>query len=144
MPESKNIDYLSWDKDNHEAYLKKLQAMTDKLMAYDIIKQSDYRLGILKEPTIFIKDTDKFKCYAYGCPVIEDPTRIYTLRFVEEKSKWYNRIVLPYISIGYDRYWHQIVVGYGKYRLGVGCVLWKRLFGIGKAWNKGLEERNGL
>ena len=37
---------------------------------------------------------------------------------------------IPYITVTYDRYWKDIVVGYGKYKLGTGVVFWKRLFGL--------------
>ena len=40
---------------------------------------------------------------------------------------------LPYITIGIDKYWHQLVFGVGVYLVGTGCVYWKRLFGVGKA-----------
>lgn len=40
---------------------------------------------------------------------------------------------IPYITIEYDKYWHQLVIGYSIYKLGQGVIKWQRLFGIGKA-----------
>ena len=40
---------------------------------------------------------------------------------------------IHYISIDYDRYWHQLVIGYAIYKLGQGVIHWQRLFGIGKS-----------
>ena len=31
---------------------------------------------------------------------------------------------IPYITINLDKYQRRIVVGFGVYRLGVGCVFW--------------------
>lgn len=31
---------------------------------------------------------------------------------------------IPYITINWDKCQRRIVVGFGVYRLGVGCVLW--------------------
>lgn len=42
---------------------------------------------------------------------------------------------IPYLTIEYDRYWHQIVIGKAIYKITKhqkGCIWWKRLFGIGK------------
>ena len=40
---------------------------------------------------------------------------------------------LPYITVGIDKYWHQLVFGVGVYLVGTGCIYWERLFSIGKA-----------
>lgn len=40
---------------------------------------------------------------------------------------------IHYLSVEYDKYWHQLVVGHSVWQLGVGLVYWKRLFGIGRA-----------
>lgn len=39
-------------------------------------------------------------------------------------------MIVPYITISYDSCWKDIVVGYGKYKLGTGIVFWRRLFGL--------------
>lgn len=39
-------------------------------------------------------------------------------------------IKIPYPTICWDSCWKEIVIGYGKYQIGVGCVFWKRLIGI--------------
>ena len=42
---------------------------------------------------------------------------------------------IPYITIGYDKYWHQLVFGKAIFELSrhnTGCIYWKRLFGIGR------------
>lgn len=33
---------------------------------------------------------------------------------------------IPYITIEYSKYEHKIIVGFGLYKIGVGCVLWCR------------------
>ena len=51
---------------------------------------------------------------------------------------------LPYPTITYDKYWHQIVVGWGIYQISrhdTGCKRWSRLFGIGKPYNEEYEKR---
>lgn len=46
---------------------------------------------------------------------------------------------IPIVTINYDRYWRQLVVGVGLRKIG-GCkcsrgvVSWKRLFSIGRKW----------
>lgn len=67
-----------------------------------------------------------------------DTTKMFMIDcdFLKDKQKWYNKITLPYISIAYDKYWHQIVFGHGKWRVGVGCIYWTRLFGVCIARNK--------
>lgn len=49
--------------------------------------------------------------------------------------RWPFGITIPYISIEYDRYWHQVVFGYAEYTIGVGMTYWKRLFGVGRPWH---------
>lgn len=46
---------------------------------------------------------------------------------------------IPYLTISYDSFWHQVVVGYGLYelnKLNRGCRYWARLFGIGRQYKK--------
>ena len=33
---------------------------------------------------------------------------------------------IPYITIEYSKYEHKFIVGFGLYKIGVGCVLWCR------------------
>lgn len=33
---------------------------------------------------------------------------------------------IPYITIEYSKYERKIIVGFGLYKIGVGCVLWCR------------------
>lgn len=39
---------------------------------------------------------------------------------------------IHYLTIDYDKYWHQLVFGYAIYKLGQGLIHWQRLFGLGK------------
>ena len=39
---------------------------------------------------------------------------------------------IPYLTIDYDKYWHQLVFGYAIYRIGQGLIHWQRLFGFGE------------
>ena len=73
-----------------------------------------------------------------------DTTKMFMIDcdFLTDKQKWYNKIILPYISIAYDKYWHQIVFGHGKWRVGVGCIYWTRLFGIDMTRNKRNKAKN--
>lgn len=87
-------------------------------------------------------DIDGWKKHCMsGMPVI-DSTKMFLIDYdwQIDKPKWYNKIVLPYISIAYDKYWRQLVFGYGKWRIGVGCIYWSRLFGVGKPLNKGFQQ----
>ena len=38
---------------------------------------------------------------------------------------------IHYISIDYDKYWHQLVFGDAIYKLGQDLIHWQRLFGLG-------------
>lgn len=40
---------------------------------------------------------------------------------------------IPYLTIDYDKYWHQLVFGYTIYKISQGLIHWQRLFGFGKA-----------
>lgn len=45
---------------------------------------------------------------------------------------------IPYLTIGYDKYHREVVLGYAKYRISIykennGIIYWKRLFCIWKA-----------
>ena len=35
-----------------------------------------------------------------------------------------------YLTIDYDKYWHQLVFGYAIYKIGQGLIHWQRLFSI--------------
>lgn len=38
-----------------------------------------------------------------------------------------------YLTINYDKYWHQIVFGYAIYKLEQDLIHWQRPFGLRKA-----------
>ena len=39
---------------------------------------------------------------------------------------------LHYLTITYDKYWHQLVFGHAIHKVGQGLIYWQRLFGLGK------------
>lgn len=85
------------------------------------------------------------KHWMNGVPAI-DTTKMFMIdcNFLDSKCKWYNKIVIPYISIAYDKYWHQIVFGHGKWKIGVGCIYWTRMFGIGMVRNKRNKTKHNI